>query len=1118
MRTPRDRRATEWSVVLEKARAACYTVRMKIILSNTAHDAYHRVLGELKKRLPEGGEHIVIVPDRFTASSERGVIETLGVEAVFNVSVTSFTRLAEKTVGRRIKKCLTPQGSVMQLAKVIELNRDRLSFYGKAAGASGFAEEFYAALTSVRNSGISVSALRETVARAPEAVKGKLSDIALIYEQYLAALGDRRSDSSTRLEAFGEFLKDCPPIPAHYYVVDFYDFKSPELDVLSGIARAALSLTVGMVSGEGNPNRRIYSDGAAKRLAAACGGAEIERGEEELHPAADMISRRLFSYDPPRRRAENGGKVELRSAKTRSDEILALVTDIKRKVAAGARYKDFEVVLTDPDGYKAELKNVFLRYGVPFFIDTKEPLAEQTKPRCLMSALAVVRTAFRTAEVAEFVKNPLFAPAVGVSTDDIFRFENYCLRYNINHSRFLSEFTLGEGADKERAEAVRSGLVACLAPLRTEGGMSAEEFCAGVERFLSQFAEAWREHTDKLTKTSLYYAKCADQVDEKLKSLLDELADIPDAHGDSAYFERLFKAALNTVRIALVPTWLDSVYVGGVENRYLGFGDIYLLGANSGKLPAGKEGGAVITPRDEDLLAAFGVEISPSHRQRVYSELMSVTEIMKRPKGKLIVSYPESDSSGVLRPSTVVSELRGLLREGGEPISVRRVSTGEGAFLSAEQREENVGVMCSTPAACTYGVLGGLRVDGDAKTAAAAMRFLSEEDSTRIKRLRERYVRPSSLTPSAAKLAGANAGTRVSASRLESFFSCPYRHYFSYILGLRKRREAKPEPADFGTLIHAVLEKFFALYKRGGVNDGNLGRVTQRCFDESVAENDTVKTVADEPSVGRILERIRAEASAACRALYAAAQRSEYRPEYMEVYIGGKEIPALEVDCGDGSRAELRGKIDRVDRLGDKFYIVDYKSYASASFSFGDIYCGTKIQLYLYMEAIAECKGWTPVGVFYLPLSFDFTDGGASYRYSGSVTADRDEARKIDPLFGAEESEREKYGEGAQCILPYHPGRSRDFPPPHNLGEEQFRTVGRYVRALAGKGAGDIKGGVIAPRPVGSACKYCDFRTACAWCDKGVCTCGSVSLEDFETGVDAPRCKVMFSAEKGDEE
>ena len=76
---------------------------MKIVFSNTAHDAYHRVLGELKKRLGDGGEHIVIVPDKFTASSERGVIATLGLDSVFNVSVTSFTRLAEKTIGARIK-------------------------------------------------------------------------------------------------------------------------------------------------------------------------------------------------------------------------------------------------------------------------------------------------------------------------------------------------------------------------------------------------------------------------------------------------------------------------------------------------------------------------------------------------------------------------------------------------------------------------------------------------------------------------------------------------------------------------------------------------------------------------------------------------------------------------------------------------------------------------------------------------------------------------------------------------------------------------------------------------------------------------------------------------------
>ena len=225
-----------------------------MIFSNTAHDAYHRVLAELKRRLPDGGEHIVIVPDKFTASSEKGVIATLGEDAVFNVSVTSFTRLAEKSVGKRIKRCLTPQGSVMLLAKVIEENRGRLTFYAKAARSAGFAEEFYAALTALRNSGVTPEKLRTAARRAPVAARGKYEDMALVFESYIAALGERHSDSTTRLEAFAAALAEGGTVPAHCSVVDFYEFKAPELDILCGLARSALSLTVGMVGGKGNPN------------------------------------------------------------------------------------------------------------------------------------------------------------------------------------------------------------------------------------------------------------------------------------------------------------------------------------------------------------------------------------------------------------------------------------------------------------------------------------------------------------------------------------------------------------------------------------------------------------------------------------------------------------------------------------------------------------------------------------------------------------------------------------------------------------------------------------------------------------------------------------------------
>ena len=1091
---------------VEKTSGAWYTALMKIILSNTAHDAYHRVLGELKRRLPDGGEHVVIVPDKFTASSERGVIETLGVSSVFNVSVTSFTRLAEKTIGSRIKKCLTPQGSVLLLAKVIEENRGNLRFYARAARATGFAEEFYAALTAVRNSGITPAELREAAKRAPENFRGKLEDMSLIYDAYIAALGERHSDSSTRLEAFAEYLNGAGPIPTHFYVVDFYDFKAPELAVLGGLAKNALSLTVGMVSGFDNPNKRIYCDGAAARLAAACGGADVERSTERLHPAAETISRRLFSYELPPERTENDGKVRIVAARTRAEEIKWLVTDIVRKVAAGARYKDFEVVLSDVEGYKAELKSTFLRYGVPFFIDTREMLSEQTKPRLLLSALSAARSGLHLPEVLEFVKNPLFSCGTENGEDDVFRFENYCRKYRRDRSGLLSPFTVGSEEEIACAERVRSRLAEALRPLLFKGNISTEEFAERTRAFLDGFETEWRMHVAKLTESSLYYAKCADQVDEKIKSLLEEMSGTLESGGDAAYFERMLKSALKTVKIALVPTWLDCVYVGGTDNRYLGGGDIYVLGANVGKLPAGADGGAVLSPRDEELLSALDIGVSPNSRQRMFSEMMSVTEIMKRAKGTLTVSYPESDPSGELRPSTVISELRGMLGEHGAPLSVQRISFSDIGGVPPEERAAVVASVYSTPQACAYEVIRGLSSGADAETLSAAAEFMTDEAKGRLDRMYRRLTPPERLSGEAAESAAETARGRTSASRLESYFSCPYKQYFSYILRLKEREEARPEGKDYGIVLHAVLEKFFAAVMRGEVTAEKAEEIAGTLFDECVRENASLSAAAEEPATARALERLRREARTVCRVLFDAEERSAYKPVYVEGYIGGRDIPAPKVSAR-GAEAELRGRIDRVDACGDKFFITDYKTYRSADLSLADVYSGRKIQLYLYMQAIAESRGMTPVGVFYLPLSFDFTKDGAEWRYRGNMTCDETEAAKMDPLF-AECPEKSVF----PCVRDKKTG---ELAPPVHLTAEEFRGIGEYVRALAGEGVAEMTEGRIAPDPLEKTCANCNYVSVCAWQqgDKGR-KCPAVKAADFAEDVGRPRAKLQTSAQE----
>ena len=1069
---------------------------MKLILSNTAHGAYTGVLEELRKRLSDGGEHVVIVPDKFTASSERGVVSSLGLTATFNVSVTSFTRLAERTIGSLIKRCLTPQGSVMMLAKVIEDRRNELEYYGKAAGVNGFADEFYAALTAVRNSGVTPDALRRAADDAPAFFKDKLHDLSLIYDGYIGALGDKHSDSSTRLEAFAAYLKTSPPLPVHYYVVDFYDFKAPELAVLEGLSESALSLTIGLADGFDNPNARIYCNGVAERVRKVCGGAETVVFNENLNPVSDMISKRLFSYQPPEKRVDCEGRLSLVSARTRADEILSAVTYIKSKVMKGARYKDFEIVLTDPDSYKAELKSAFVRYDVPFFIDTRELLAEQTKVRYLLSAIAVVRSRFSADEVAEFVKNPLFstdgklsgegeekikdsASYAGVTPDDVFLFENYVLRYNIDYSRFEAPFLLCGDTDRERkeheaAERVRGKVCAVTRCFRFERDVDACAFAGAARDFLAGADAAWRIHTEKLTRMSLYYAKCAEQVDEKTDAVLEEMEYVLTAEGNLSYYENILKSALRSVKIALVPTYLDAVFVGDTDSRYVGYGEIIVLGANVGKLPAGKGGGAVLTVKDEELFDALDIGLTPSQKQRIYTELMSVTEIFKKPSRKLVVSYPESSPSGELRPSSVIAELIGMFSENGAPVCVKRTGFDDIPYEECAERAEKVGALLSTPKACFYEILKGADGTGSDELSGVAYMFADKEHKERVDRVYSRQYLPENIS---LPRTDASENFSSSASRLERYFQCPYAHYLRYILGLNEREKAGFENTDNGTILHAVLEAFFKLVMRGEIDEENMESRVKRIFDDVALSLRRIAVVADQPTVSRRLQRLKEESVSLCEKLFEVGKRSEYSTRYVEEKIGGKEIPPMYLEV-DGRRVELKGKIDRVDVLDGKFVVIDYKTYAGADLKLSGIYSGETIQLYVYLNAIADGKGWKPAGVFYLPLSSGFVkEGEKRFKYRGHVIKSVAEASEIDSLF-AENPE--------ESVLPYKKprGKSDDILSADvYFSEEDFAAVASYVAELAKEGVRQITAGRIKPEPLEGACKFCDYAETCQFAE-----------------------------------
>lgn len=1078
---------------------------MKIITSNTSRGAYLGVVKELKSKLSDTALNIVIAPDRFTASVERGLISTLGIESTFGIEVMSFTRLASKLLGNEIKKCLTPEGSVMLIGKVISDLQGELDYYGKVAMKEGFASELYAGLTALRNSGVSSQKLLEVSQKATSSIKAKTKDLAKIYSGYLQALEGKHSDSTTRLYSLVELIKNNPSLVAgiNFYCTDIYEFTAPQLDILRELARSALSLTIGIASGYDNPNRRIYPGTVLKTLCKLSdSNAQIERNDEVLDDAIGAISQKLFAYvsTDGKDKAECNGKVKLRCAKDRYDEVMSLAMDVQRHVLEGGRYKDFEVFASDIEAYESEIKATFSRYNIPYFIDKKEMLADQTKVRFVLEAIAMVRSGYRRREVLDFVKNPIFTLLCPSGEDGVYLFENYCLKYNYQYIPMTSEkafsrcdekpfhganehkkhliyaknndkvLVLDNFKENEIPEQVRATLVDLLKPLFGAKKRNIKEFVKSIKQLLESVAVYSDSYVEKLTALDAYYFKCAEQVDSKLNAVLDEIFEVLDYQTDIQGFESVFKSMIKTLKIALVPTYLDCVIVGDIDSRFSGNGSIYILGANNTKLPPQSGGGVVITQKDEDMLATLGIELVTNERQKLATNMYAVCDVMCKPKDKLVISYPESGDGTALRASTIIAELQGMLVENGKPIEVERVSYDSYATIDGEELADmqKASVAFSTEKGRYNEVLrnvaSGRAVARDMHTFGSAFAMLSDEDKKRLgsDQLPERINLPDN-----AYFAG-----RTSVSRLETFFGCPYAHYFNYVLSLRRRKDGSFEGTENGTILHHVLECFFKDVRDGKIDDDTpLDEKAYEYFDSAIKENN-FGILLEKSDTQRLLLRVREEGVKLCKDMYEIQKRATFRPCLLEAKIGEGEIKPMSLIFED-KEIELKGTVDRIDRLDDKFFIIDYKTYKSADLSLKELYSGQKLQLYIYMRAVEQSLNAEPCGVFYFPIfsSFVKEDEDIRYKYKGQASNSVEVLTQMDSLISSSPKE---------AIVPYKT-KSGVLSSDIHLSRKDFDTLGDYAVRLATSGAKLISEGYIKPSPISEKCRMCDFQGICAY-------------------------------------
>jgi ATP-dependent helicase/nuclease subunit B len=1069
---------------------------MKTIISNTINGATKGILDAVRQRLAYGEECTILTTDRNVANMERIVLDTLiGVGAEFKVKVMSFTRFAVQTLGDSVRDCLTPEGSVMLLADVIEKINGDFVYYRRVRPDS-LAGEVYAALTALRNSGVSTEEFDQKADKLSTSLKNKAHDLALMHRGYMEALQDKRHDSSTRLETLAKYLSDTEDKMVkgvNYFVVDMQDFNQPQLEVLRALDKNAKSLTVGLVSGFDNKNRRIYPDDTINKIRGLSSNRVVEVVElDNLNPVQKSLSQNLFAYELLRDRemVEVGDNFNLKVALNRQDEVNFVALDIVKKVRGGARYKDFEILVGN-EAYLPIIRSAFDRYGIRHFVDKKEMLASQTKVKYLLSALAVALKNYRAEEVLDFVKNPIFALTLDESDgvggfDKVFRFENYVLEYGINFNGFTKPFEYGDEATLKVVQVVRNALVDAIKIIDLQGTNPMSSFVAGARKFLDQCADQSALLTDKLTKISEYYKKCAEQVDHKLDAILTEIEKVLVGDGDLDKFTTVLASMLKTLKIALVPTFLDSVFVGDISSKFSGNGDLYVVGANAGDLPPDTEGGAVITPKDEELFEEAGINLYPTQRQKIKQNLYTITDILSRCRGKLTVSYALSGVEGELNPSSLVQQFKTLFKKNGQPLTAENISFDNlrASMISAS----DTGAMFVTDKSIKHNVLtyavSGRASERDMDVYRTAYSFMTDGDKVAVGKL---YSVPDRLeTPQNIQ--------KTSISRLERYFKCPYSYFLNYTLGLKRRDEGDITGLDNGTLLHAVFENFFNALKEGTVNGDNVETLATTTFDNVVKGDERLSRLAEKPDVKRLLQKLKKEGVRTCKDLYEISLRSLFRPTYLEAEFskdGTFKPIALDVD---GRTVELRGKIDRVDVYEDNFLVIDYKTYKSVDLTASEIYHGEKLQLYIYAQAITQNLDKKIAGVFYLPVYPSYVKEGVQrYKYKGQVSCNDALRLKMDSIVEVMPSE---------AIIPT-PGNAQGKSSAY-LDTDGFNARGAYAIEMAESGVRDISSGYIAPRPIENSCTKCEFVDVCKYKDKYPRTKYSVQNDVFLHYKDEP--------------
>lgn len=1060
----------------------------------------------------------LIVPNQMALMAEKKLMEITNNVSLINTEVITFNRMAFRVrneIGGAKKTNLSKSGKAMLLYDILCKQKDSLNFLGKS---SENVDIIGNSITEFKKHRIDINKLREECNNTQDMyLKLKLNDMITMYKEFESSIQNRFLDENDVLDILNNQIVESNQFKdAIIYIDEFVGFTTQEYQIIAKLLQIAKQVNITICTDNLMQNEELDKDifYASKNTGikliniAKEYGIEIEEDvklknlyrfkNEELKHLEENF------YKIPYKKYEGEPKnIKMFLANNQYSEIEHIATQIVKLVRNEEyRYKDISVITKNLSIYSSLIKVIFSNYNIPVFIDEKRELSENIIVKFLISVLEICNKNWSYESVFNYLKTGF----VNIEREEIFKLENYCIRWGIKGNKWYKEDWNYVGKDeytKEEVDRLNELRRMIVKPIRNlQEKAKKDNTFLNLTKILYEFLQEMKlEETIKLKINKLEekgFIELANEYETSFKVLIELFDEIVLVFGEEKtnfdkYISTL-KIGLKNTGLGKIPATQDEVIVGDVSrSRSHKVKAVFIIGINDGEFPSVYKDEGFFNDKDREYLKEQGFELANGSLENLYEENFNIYKAFTVAEEKLFLSYASSDNEGrTLRPSILITKMKKIysnLQETSDIISqekeiITKNNTFDNLIEKLNDYQEGKDVEDIWFDVLNY-------YENDALWKSRLLKSLDGITYTNIpEQIKPEFVK---------KLYGETLHTTI--SRLERYRSCPFSFYLEYGLKLKEKKSLKLDQIDTGSFMHEVIDTFFENVANKKISiqeieNADIEKIVKQIVEEklNLTSNYIFKSI---PKFIILTNRLCRLVTLSIIYIVQGLKNTDFEVVGNEIeFKNGKEYRPIEIVTKDGKKVEITGKIDRIDLAKDEtgkyIRIIDYKSSAK-DINLNEVLAGLQLQLITYLDAVCQDKDLIPAGILYFGLVEPKIDKGKRtkditeeeieqklrehFRMNGLVLAEMNIINMMDNKL--------KDGEKSD-VIPVKIKKDGTMDKTSKVvSRKEFEILQKYVKNTLAQISKEILDGNIDIKPYYNVktkrkpCEYCKYNSIC---------------------------------------